>query len=198
MILSRLIIILPSVEYVHCMSVDLTQKCRWIFGSKKLKGKAFTIFRASITLCIFSCFQNKDFRDVGLQKVISLWPDFLWKRVTAWRVVTTFCGEVMFSKGWFVANFLIEKKKKKSILTIKCFTTIWLCKFVKNYKLAYCVLAIGFKRRASCDRLFILAAESTFISHLCPERWWMLCPWKQDRALSPWWSCRCPCSLQGN
>lgn len=174
------------------MSADLTQKRRWIFGSKKLKGKMLTIFRASITLCIFRCFQNKDFRDVSLQKVISLRPDLLWKRVTAWRVVTTFCGKVIFWKVWFVANL----KKKKIYTENVCFTIIWLCKFVKNYKLAYFVLVIDFKIRASCDCLFILAAECTFISHLCPERWWMLHPWKL--LWVPWWSCRCPCSLQGN
>lgn len=50
----------------------------------KLKGKMLAIDReAKITHCIFICFQNKDIRNVHLQEVISLTPNFLLKHVTA-------------------------------------------------------------------------------------------------------------------
>lgn len=50
----------------------------------KLKGKMLAIDReAKITHFIFICFQNKDIRNVHLQEVIFLTPNFLLKHVTA-------------------------------------------------------------------------------------------------------------------
>lgn len=182
MILSRLIIILPSVEYVHIACQEIWHKSAGGFLALRNWRVKCLLFLEPVLHSIFRCFQNKDFRDVSLQKMISLRLDLLWKCVTAWRVVTTFCGRVIFWNVSFVANFLIGKKRtnKQNYADNVCFTIIWLCKFVKNYKLAYWVLVIGFKLRASCDCLFIPVAECTSISHLCPEGWWMLHPWKQS------------------
>lgn len=51
---------------------------RWIFVCMKMKGEMLVIYReAKITHCIFRCLQNKDIRNVHLQEVIPLTPDFL-------------------------------------------------------------------------------------------------------------------------
>lgn len=119
-ILSRLIIILPSVEYVHIACQEIWHKSAGGFLALRNWRVKCLLFLEPVLHSIFRCFQNKDFRDVSLQKMISLRLDLLWKCVTAWRVVTTFCGRVIFWNVSFVANFLIGNKQtdKQTILTM--------------------------------------------------------------------------------